>query len=175
MARLSHLVLLKKDFAGAARLPDDVRIDSAIPTYENFLKRTARVGDGWHLRAELRSPSAETIAAVEDGALYLFRQNSEDIGFCYVSFEGPEIRHAGVPGCVEINKVALYPGHTGRGLGAALVGHVLTDLFAMGASAVCLNTRDSNHVNSIPFYQRLGFRVTGCSTVEEAAPFSALS
>jgi len=174
MATLTHLVLLKEDFAGAAGLPEALRVRTEIPTYSGFLERVAKVGDEWHLRPELRRPSLETLAAVKDGDLYIFERASAEIGFCYVSFEGAEIRQTGLASCVEINKVGLYPGHTGGGLGRSLVGYVLSDLFKMGAEAVCLNTRDSNHVNSVPFYERMGFQVTGSEPVCEQVPVPAL-
>ena len=167
MATLTHLVLLKKDFTDVAKLPKGLSVRAKKPDYPGFLKRVAKVGDDWHLRPELERPSPETRAAVEDGALYVFKQNGSEIGFCYVSFEGPEIRQTGLTSCVEINKVGLYPDHTGGGLGRPLIGRVLSDVFQMGAAAVCLNTRDSNHVNSVPFYERLGFRVTGEERIRE--------
>jgi len=61
----------------------------------------------------------------------------------------------------EILNLAVQPEVRGRGIGTALVKALLEDAAFRGALRVFLEVRESN-ARAIRFYQRLGFRLTGC-------------
>jgi ribosomal-protein-alanine N-acetyltransferase len=59
---------------------------------------------------------------------------------------------------IHINTLAVDPAMRRRGIGAALLGHVLADLSAAGARQATLEVRRSNTA-AIQLYERLGFVV----------------
>jgi len=156
MTVLSHLFLDKQAFfqGPVKALPPDITVIKAHPDWDGFIARLKKAGDNWQSRPEYAHPSPATVDLIEKSDLYLF-QGREEAGFCYVTL-APDF---GLPRpCREIHKFALYPENTGRGLGGPCLQFVLGDIFTRAAT-VYLNTRDSNRVNSIPFYQRLGFQL----------------
>lgn len=61
---------------------------------------------------------------------------------------------------IHINNVAVRPAFRGRGIGAALMSHVLDVAQRLGAHRATLEVRESN-AGARRFYQRLGFGVGG--------------
>ncbi len=78
----------------------------------------------------------------------------------------PECRVAGfcafwlVVDEIHINNVALRPAFRARGLGTALLTHVLAEARRLGARRATLEVRASN-IGAQRLYQRLGFAQTG--------------
>ena len=61
---------------------------------------------------------------------------------------------------IHINNVAIRPSLRGRGLGSALMNHVLAEARRLGARRATLEVRASN-VGARRLYERLGFYVAG--------------
>jgi ribosomal-protein-alanine N-acetyltransferase len=61
---------------------------------------------------------------------------------------------------IHINNLAIRPELRGRGLGRALLTHVLREAEAMAAPSATLEVRRSNAA-ALRLYERAGFRVTG--------------
>jgi ribosomal-protein-alanine N-acetyltransferase len=61
---------------------------------------------------------------------------------------------------IHINNVAVRPAYRGRGLGTALMRHVLAEARRLGARRATLEVRSSNQ-GARRLYERLGFRVAG--------------
>ena len=61
---------------------------------------------------------------------------------------------------IHINNVAVRPAFRGRGLGSALLHHVLAEARRLGAHRATLEVRSSNQ-GARRLYERLGFRVAG--------------
>ena len=61
---------------------------------------------------------------------------------------------------IHINNVAIRPGFRGRGLGTALLGHVMAEAGRLGAKRATLEVRASNG-DALRLYERLGFYVAG--------------
>jgi ribosomal-protein-alanine N-acetyltransferase len=59
---------------------------------------------------------------------------------------------------IHINNVALRPHYRGRGIGTALLRHVLAEGRQLGARRATLEVRASNEA-ACRLYQRLGFYV----------------
>ena len=59
---------------------------------------------------------------------------------------------------IHINNVAVRPAYRGRGLGTALMQHVLAESSRLGAHRATLEVRSSNE-GARRLYERLGFRV----------------
>lgn len=57
-----------------------------------------------------------------------------------------------------VDKLATHPDLRGRGIGGALLRHAFVQAHARGRRATCLST-DSN-TGALPFYERLGMRVS---------------
>jgi ribosomal-protein-alanine N-acetyltransferase len=70
-------------------------------------------------------------------------------GFCAFWFVFDEI---------HINNVAMLPQYRGRGIGTALMDHVLAEARGIGARRATLEVRASNTL-ALRLYQRLGFYV----------------
>jgi len=60
----------------------------------------------------------------------------------------------------HLARLAVRPEWQGRGIGSALVVHVLEHYRKLGAREITINTQDSNSA-SIRVYQRLGFTLSG--------------
>src|SRR5207247_3539019 len=61
---------------------------------------------------------------------------------------------------IHINNVAMRPAYRGRGLGTALLTHVLGEARRLGARRATLEVRSSNE-GARRLYEHLGFRVAG--------------
>jgi ribosomal-protein-alanine N-acetyltransferase len=61
---------------------------------------------------------------------------------------------------IHINNVAVRPAFRGRGIGGALMSHVLRAAGSLGACRATLEVRESN-ARARRFYERLGFREAG--------------
>jgi [ribosomal protein S18]-alanine N-acetyltransferase len=61
---------------------------------------------------------------------------------------------------LHINNVAVSPELRGRGLGTALMEHILRQGELIGGRSATLEVRRSNE-DALRLYQRLGFRITG--------------
>jgi ribosomal-protein-alanine N-acetyltransferase len=61
---------------------------------------------------------------------------------------------------IHINNVAVRPRYRGRGMGTAILRHVLTEAHRLGATRATLEVRASNG-GARRLYERLGFRVEG--------------
>jgi ribosomal-protein-alanine N-acetyltransferase len=61
---------------------------------------------------------------------------------------------------IHINNVAVLPEYRGRGMGSAVLRHVLDEARRLGASRATLEVRASNH-GAIRLYERMGFHVAG--------------
>jgi len=61
---------------------------------------------------------------------------------------------------IHINNVAVRPALRGRGIGTALMHHVLAEAVNLGARRATLEVRASNH-GARRLYERLGFYVAG--------------
>jgi ribosomal-protein-alanine N-acetyltransferase len=61
---------------------------------------------------------------------------------------------------IHINNVAVLPQYRGRGMGSALMRHVLQEARRLGASRATLEVRASNAAAG-RLYERLGFHVAG--------------
>lgn len=174
---------------------ENLRVERVKLDYDHFLKRLSQVGktkkedgDRWHLRSEhvdmnkvnrtrLRLQSSKS-------SLWLFMKGDEEIGFCCAvkgGFNGQSEKYMRAEdNGTEIYKIALYDEYTRQGYGRIFVPTVATNLFN-GASRdtekdlkkvhssdlIYLNTRDSNYVDSGPFYNTLGFEVAGEETFLE--------
>ncbi len=61
------------------------------------------------------------------------------------------------PGIFKLHKLYVKSGIQGRGLGRALINHILLELDALKATALELNVNRNNNARS--FYEKLGFQV----------------
>src|SRR5918999_3831241 len=61
---------------------------------------------------------------------------------------------------IHINNLAVRPGLRGRGIGTALLHHVLAEAATLGARRATLEVRASNQ-GARRLYERLGFYVAG--------------
>jgi [ribosomal protein S18]-alanine N-acetyltransferase len=82
--------------------------------------------------------------------IYLVRMPDQPVaGFCAFWLVFDE---------VHINNIALRPQYRGRGIGTALLRHVLTEGHQLGARRATLEVRASNE-GARRLYERLGFHV----------------
>jgi ribosomal-protein-alanine N-acetyltransferase len=94
----------------------------------------------WELRN--RDVSSTWVARTDDGRV---------MAFCCVWVILDEL---------HINNVAVAPEFRGRGVAAALLGHVMDDAVRQGAARATLEVRRSNRA-ALKLYERLGFAEGG--------------
>ena len=61
---------------------------------------------------------------------------------------------------VPVNNIAIHPDFRGRGLGEALMRHVIEKVRARGATFMTLEVRRSN-AGAVALYKKLGFEILG--------------
>lgn len=73
----------------------------------------------------------------------------------------------GVRGTGEIQVLALLPAYESRGIGKALLSHVVKDLWSLGFKRLFLGCSKNPVHRSYGFYRHLGWRSTGESDAHE--------
>lgn len=133
--------------------------------YDHFKALMTRVGapSNWNQREDYQIPEKEQELKdkFNTGAcqLWVYKHEDDDIGFCQVAqVEDLTRLFTDTSGVVEMYKMGLFPEHVGKGLGRGYVTSVLTELFNR-YDTVYLNTRSTNTVNSVPFWESFGFEV----------------
>ena len=156
-----HLKLEKANFISFEFSP----IQEESCDYERFHELMKRVGEpsNWNKRKIFYDPECikrlKALFNKPASRLWLFKKDQEDIGFCQVAgVEDLRGLFNRVSGIAEIYKIGLFPEFTGKGLGRGYVSCVARELFKTHET-IYLNTRNSNAVNAVPFYKRLGFEV----------------
>ena len=61
---------------------------------------------------------------------------------------------------VQVNNIAVHPDFRGRGIGEALMQHIIERVRKKGATFVTLEVRPSN-TTAVTLYKKLGFEVLG--------------
>ena len=166
-----HLKLLKDDFQPASKL---LPIEEEPSNYERFMWLLKKVGaqSNWDKRtAYFNSQSIKQlkdILRLSTSHLWLFKKGNKDIGFCQIAnAENLTGLFNNASGISEIYKIGLFPEYIGKGLGKGYISSVIKETFKKQAHTIYLNTRDTNVVNSVPFYQRLGFQVIKTETLPD--------
>ena len=120
-------------------------VTSSVTTFEEVPPTAA---DWARKLADLTSLSLPFLVAEEDGSV---------CGFAYASpwRPKPAYRHT-----VE-DTVYIAPGHTGRGIGAALLGPLLDGCAAAGARQVIAVIADTGSDASAGLHRRFGFVLAG--------------
>jgi ribosomal protein S18 acetylase RimI-like enzyme len=60
------------------------------------------------------------------------------------------------PGIYKLHKLYILPGQQGKGIGHAMLDHIISDIKQEGAAALRLNVNRYNHP-AIAFYEKTGF------------------
>ncbi len=127
-----------------------------------FFIRRMRDGD----LAEVRT--IETLSFSNPWSENTFRGEIQNtpVSFPMVVVEKPGDRLVGyivywhVHEDVQVNNVAVHPDFRGRGVGEALMRHVIDKVRASGATFVTLEVRVSNRP-AVTLYKKLGFEILG--------------
>jgi len=127
-----------------------------------FFIRRMREGD----LAEVRT--IETLSFSNPWSENTFRGEIQNtpVSFPMVVVEKPGDRLVGyivywhIREDVQVNNVAVHPDFRGRGVGEALMRHVIDKVRASGATFVTLEVRVSN-TPAVTLYKKLGFEILG--------------
>lgn len=82
---------------------------------------------------------------------WVYDLNGEILGYAFLSAGGGE---------AHVLNIAIHPGHQGRGLGRALMQHLLERARGLHAETVFLEVRPSNKT-ALRLYDSLGFNQAG--------------
>lgn len=128
--------------------------ESFVATFGHLYRSEdlARFLDGVHsepaVAGELTNPLClYRLAEGEDGAL---------AGYCKLSLACGWPEHARGKEVIELKQLYTAPGHTGRGIGAALMDWALAEARARAADEIQLSVWSENH-GAQRFYARYGF------------------
>lgn len=133
--------------------------------YDRFMELLTRAGkpSNWNKRNEYHDEAQ--VAKLKDifnqksSMLWVYKLDRQDIGFCQVaSVTNLSEIFTDTTGVMEMYKMGLFPEYIGKGVGKRYVSSVLREMFKEN-NTVYLNTRDTNKVNSLLFWQSLGFEV----------------
>ena len=95
----------------------------------------------------LADPARRTAIAEIDGAA---------AGYCMIAMPSGFADHSDAARPLALEQLYTAPGHTGEGIGAALMDWALGEARALGADAVQLSVWSGNH-GAQRFYSRYGF------------------
>ena len=125
----------------------------------------------WIIERTLTEKDLDEIVAIEVASfsnpwtrqMYLRELQNPDVSFLYVLRMPGEAgdgsaRRIGVLDEIHINNLAVRAEYQGRGLGTALLKHVLETGASRGAARATLEVRRSN-APALRLYERLGFTV----------------
>lgn len=169
---LCHITGDKDEFKGITDAPlDGMYIQKLKPSLPLLLKLIKHVGEDsqWDKRQEFNDPDMlrnlkERISDA-GASLYLFKRHGTTVGFCQILDNTDLSKKFNQSSSDEIYKIGLFPNHRGKGLGAFYTSSILAEIFKEKES-VYLNTRDTNVVNSVPFYERLGLHLVKEEEIE---------
>ncbi|MBC7983976.1 MAG: GNAT family N-acetyltransferase [Candidatus Obscuribacterales bacterium] len=118
----------------------------AASVYRDFMEVT-----GLTEQTITDTQSVESFAAAQqEGLLWVVVDRADTpVGFAL-------LRRLG--GTIHLNEFDVHPSHARRGLGAALLRHVIDVARSQGVAAVTLTTYRDVSWNA-PFYKRMGFRI----------------
>jgi GNAT superfamily N-acetyltransferase len=127
------------------------RVESWEP--ESYRAMFRRVGQDYLWFSRLRASDVDIRArfARETVSVYLFDGSGES-GIGLVESERTAADE------VEISLFGLVPGATRRGLGRAMMAHVLREAWANGTKRVWLRTCTLDDPRALGFYRKMGFR-----------------
>ncbi len=156
-----HLKLEQDNFKSTAF--GTIQEEEAV--YSRFFDLMKRVGgaSNWHKRQKFQNEKSllqlKSVFNEEPSRLWIFKKDKVEVGFCQVASITNISSIFNNASCIaEIYKIGLFPDYVGKGLGKHFVSSVARELFKDNHT-IYLNTRNTNVVNSIPFYQKLGFEV----------------
>lgn len=153
-------------------LDPNLTIEETIPIWGRFYPMLKRVGGpwGWDKRPKYLQEKRDEIEArlaEPDTRLFYLNADGQTVGYCLVTAYRHDLRHAfnsashnlSRDQICEIENVGLFPEHTGKGYGRTFLPLIFEELLK-DHEIVYLSTRSTNHAGVVPFYQRLGMRVT---------------
>lgn len=138
------------------RLPEGYQLTPAAPedvadlVFADLAASQLFAGTGYLPEAALKDhvPTDVLEAAMAPGHLTAIRHKGDAIGFALTSVRGDVL---------YLDQISVDPKHGRKGLGAALIAHVVRDAGKRGLKGVILSTFRDLPWNG-PYYRRLGFR-----------------
>jgi len=164
-----HLMLERKNFIAAGH----AEIIEEPCNYDRFYKLMERVGkpSNWNKRQVFHDQKSvnrlKSTFEQPSSHLWIFKDGDKEVGFCQVA-NVTDLKGIfnNATGIAEIYKVGLFPEYIGQGKGKNYLSALVEELFKNNHT-IYLNTRDSNVVDSIHFYTKLGFEVFHTETLPD--------
>ena len=171
--KLTHMLLNKADFTGITTLdpsvePGSVKIVRAKADLDIVSQWIKKVGgdSNWHKRKEQEQDNLKTRINETSTRLWLLQKDNENIGFgisCEtINLNSHFNQQSGFTEqpetAVHFYKFGLLPENRHNGLGAFYGSSVVNEILKEHEK-VYLNTRDSNTVQSIHFWEKVGFKI----------------
>ncbi|MFT4213777.1 MAG: GNAT family N-acetyltransferase [Microbacterium sp.] len=100
---------------------------------------------------------ADVAGRVRDGDVWIADEHGEILGTVWVARAGERLAEVAQPGETDFRQLAVGPAARGRGVGVALVRHVIALARARGSHRVVLNS-GVEMTAAHALYERLGFR-----------------
>jgi ribosomal protein S18 acetylase RimI-like enzyme len=132
------------------------------PSYETYRDLHNRIGApyGWDKRARINDKKGMTALISAKGAeIWEFGEGATPIGYSLMTCAQDKT--------AEIEDFGFFPEYCGRGYGGFFLPKILTRLKTLGIKTVWLTSRSTNHAGVVPFYQKMGFRITGQTPIPD--------
>ncbi len=180
MNTVTHLTISKEEWDSRTYLsfPKPFELTKIKPDFDVFLTQTAQIEPDWPLRNEYQENAARARTNIEgmNARMWIFEISENPVGFCSLVADNlndafnacADLQHRKV---AEIHKIGVYEGLTGQKLGHRFVPEIMRKIFGeLDYADIYLNTRSSNRINSVPFYQSLGYRIVKTENLSEFRP-----
>lgn len=127
----------------------------------------------WIIEAARTATDIDAVLAVEQASftnpwtreMYLKELENTGVSYCYLAKEpgGVVVGFCSfwrVLDELHVNNLAVSLAHRRRGVGSALLSHILNEGVALGAGRATLEVRRSN-IEALALYERFGFSIAG--------------
>ena len=167
LTKTTYLEMFAPPAADGRPAPPDVaieRLDAPTPECYRWLYNSVGRDYQWVDRNRLSDAELSAILLDPSVDVFLLRVAGQPAGYAELDRRRP--------GEIELAYFGLFPGYTGRGLGAFFLNWTVARAWSHQPRRVWVHTCDLDHPAALPVYLKAGFVVYDEKMIEQVIPES---